>query len=100
MQAAHDNDSLVRKQFLVSVNNVKKLEELAKEKKTSAAEIVRLAIDAYDPHRAGNMEAEELMELVSSRLKDAIDSTIRSNQKVNNTLKKLDILEKENQVNG
>ncbi len=81
--------NLVRKQYLVSEDNVKKIENLASSRGASAAEIVRLAIDAYDPHGAGEMEAPELMQLVHEKLKEAVASTKRANKKVANTLKSL-----------
>ena len=93
MQAAQESEGLVRKQFLVSANNIKKLQSLAKARKTSAAEIVRLAIDAYEPHGAGNLDSEELMQLVSTRLKEAIESTQKANLKVTETLVQLDHLD-------
>ena len=93
MNAAQESEGLVRKQFLVSANNIKKLQSLAKARKTSAAEIVRLAIDAYEPHGAGNLDSEELMQLVSTRLKEAIESTQKANLKVTETLVQLDHLD-------
>lgn len=78
---------LVRKQFLVSESNVSKLERLAQEKGTSATEIVRLAIDAFDPEDADCMASEELMELVSEQLKSALEATRQANTKVNQTIK-------------
>jgi len=64
--------NLVRKQYLVSEGNIKKIEKLAGSRGTSAAEIVRLAIDAYDSHGAGDMEAPELMQLVHEKLKELL----------------------------
>ena len=78
--------ALIRKQFLVSESNVEKLEQLANKKGTSAAEIVRQAIDAYDPHGAEAMAAPDLMELVSGKLKEAIESTRKANRHVMKTL--------------
>ena len=84
------SQQLVRKQFLVSTDNVAKLEQLASERGTSAADIVRLAIDAFDPNGLDSMAPEELIELVSSQLKDAIVSTKKANRKVSQTLKTLE----------
>lgn len=81
--------NLVRKQYLVSRENVRKLELLADARGTSAAEIVRQAIDAYDPHGAGDMEAPELMALVSEKLKEAVSATRKTNRKVARVLKSL-----------
>ena len=86
MQAAKEN--LVRKQYLISSEQIKKLEVLAEEKGTSSGEIVRSAIDAYDPHGT-TIDSEELMELVAIRLKEAITSTQQANAKVSETLERL-----------
>ena len=53
--------------------------------------MVRLAIDTYNPDTAaiGDLDAPELMELVSQRLKEAITSTQKANRAVGNALKKL-----------
>ncbi len=85
----HTQMNLVRKQYLVSERNIKKIKKLASSRGTSAAEIVRLAIDAYDPHGAVDMEAPELMQLVHEKLKEAIASTKKANRKVSNNLKSL-----------
>ncbi len=86
--AALAQKNLVRKQFLISESNIVKLNELATEKNTSAADVVRRAIDAYDP--SADIEMPELMELVGMRLKEAIKSTEKANAKI---LKTLEILE-------
>lgn len=80
--------NLVRKQFLISESNIVKLNELATEKNTSAADVVRLAIDAYNPSE--DIEMPELMELVGMRLKEAIKSTKKANAKIVKTLKTLE----------
>lgn len=82
--------NLIRKQFLVTPLNIEKLQRLAEAKGTSAAEIVRKAIDAYEPHDEDEMESPELMELVSARLKEAIAATRKANRQVAKTLKALD----------
>jgi len=83
-------ENLVRKQYLVTEDNIKKIEKLASSRGTSAANIVRQAIDAYDPHGAGDMEAPELMQLVHEKLKEAISTTKKANKKVANALKSLE----------
>lgn len=88
--SAQPQSSLIRKQFLVTPLNVEKLQRLAEESGTSAAEIVRKAIDAYEPHEPDEMESPELMELVSVRLKEALTATRRANRQVSRTLKALD----------
>ncbi len=84
---AHGN--LVRKQFLVSESNIEKLKLVASAQGSSVTEVVRKAIDAYDPTGAETMEAPELMELVSEKLKEAIKSTKHANAVVSKTLKSI-----------
>lgn len=86
---ARENGNLIRKQFLVSSSHVEKLSSLSASEGKSEAEIVRLAIDAFDPKNAGNMNAPQLMELVSQRLKEAITSTKHANKVVSKTLEML-----------
>ena len=80
---------LIRKQYLVSQRNVSKLERLAKWKGTSATAIVRDAIEAYDPEGGDGLGDQELMALVSTRLKDAISDTQATRKKLQRTLKSL-----------
>ena len=84
-------EKLVRKQFLISPSQVKKLNRIARSEGTSVAEIVRIAIDTYDPSSSTltDLDAPELMELVSARLKEAIASTQKANRTVDKALKKL-----------
>jgi hypothetical protein len=84
-------EKLVRKQFLISPSQVEKLNRLARNEGTSVAEMVRAAIDTYNPDTAAivDSDAPELMELVSERLKEAITSTQKANRVLSNTLKKL-----------
>ena len=90
MQTAQ-TEKLVRKQFLISPGQVKKLNHLARDKGTSVAEMVRVAIDSYNPDTAAvaDLDAPELIELVSERLKEAITSTRKANRTIDKTLKKL-----------
>lgn len=81
--------SLVRKQYLVTEENVKKIEALASIRGTSGAEIVRQAIDAYDPVASGELDAPELLELVSEKLKEAILATRKTRRKVSKVLRSL-----------
>jgi uncharacterized protein (DUF2384 family) len=84
-------EKLVRKQFLISPRQVKKLNRLARDEGTSVAQMVRVAIDNYNPDTAAitDLDAPELMELVSKRLKEAIASTQKANRAIDKTLKKL-----------
>lgn len=84
------SEKLVRKQYFVTPGNVEKLQRLASDRGTSAAEIVRLAIDAYESNGASELDALDLMELVSTRLKEAIRATKHTNRVVVRTLKALD----------
>ncbi len=82
-------EKLVRKQFLISTAQVKKLELLAKQKNTSAAEMVRNAITAYNPDVPTGMGESELLDLLSTRVKEAIIDTRNTRKRLDKTLKKL-----------
>ena len=83
------SNNLIRKQILVSSAQVEKLATLAETEGTSQAEIVRLAIDAFDPNKLNQVNETELLALVDERLKEAIDSTRAAATTVKKTLKKL-----------
>ncbi|HLU05181.1 MAG TPA: ribbon-helix-helix protein, CopG family [Woeseiaceae bacterium] len=80
---------MVRKQFLVPPSTVRRLEQLAAKRGTSASEIVRQAINSYEVEDAEAMQSAELMELVSVRLKEAIKSTRHAQRSVARSLKAL-----------
>ncbi len=81
---------LLRKQFLVTEENVSKLSLISRNEGISATEVVRRAIDAYQPAGETDEEAPEaLMELVAERLKEAIESTRRANHTVEDALRRL-----------
>ena len=84
-------EKLVRKQFLISPSQIKKLDRIARDEGTSVAEIVRVAIDTYDPNSAAfaDIDSPELIELVSTRLKEAITSTQKANRNIDRALNKL-----------
>jgi len=84
-------EKLFRKQFLISPSQIKRLDRIARNEGTSVSEIVRVAIDNYNPDNApfADLEAPELMDLVATRLKEAIASTQKANRKIDSTLKKL-----------
>ncbi|MDJ0782765.1 MAG: hypothetical protein QNJ22_12395 [Desulfosarcinaceae bacterium] len=86
MQAA---ENLVRKQFLIYPGQVEKIERLARRENTSAAEMVRKAIDAYNPDLPADMGEEDLMELVATRLKEAISDTADTRRRLNEALEKI-----------
>ncbi|RTZ96682.1 MAG: hypothetical protein DSY90_09760 [Deltaproteobacteria bacterium] len=80
---------LVRKQYLISPEQVKKVSQLAEEKKVSAAEIVRKAISAYNPDFSTDIQESELLDLVCARVKEAIAETRKTRKHLENTLKKI-----------
>jgi hypothetical protein len=82
-------ENLVRKQLMLSNTNIKKLERIAKEKKLSVASVVRAAIDSFNPNGA-DLETSELMELVSTRLKEAIADTASTRKRLDKTLTSLE----------
>ena len=88
--AAVPQEKLVRKQYLVSEKQVEKLKLIASREDKSAAEIVRLAIDAYDPDAVDEMDTPEFITLVSERLKEAVKSTRAARRKMERALKVLD----------
>lgn len=55
------------------------------------AEMVRVAIDSYNPDvpAIADLDAPELMALVSKRLKEAISSAKKANRTIGKALKKL-----------
>ena len=86
------SQNLVRKQYLMSDKNISKVNRLAKQKGTSSAQIVRLAVEAYNPdNELSLIEENELMELVSSRLKEAITDTRNTHKRLEKTLSNLGI---------
>jgi hypothetical protein len=75
---------LVRKQFLISPSQVEKLNRLARDAGASVAQMVRQAIDTYNPDTAAiaSLNASKLMELASESLKEAITSTQKANRAI------------------
>ena len=86
---AEVTEKMVRKQFLVPPSMARRLEQIAAERGTSASAIVRQAIESFDTTGAQAMESADLMELVSTRLKEAIRSTRRAHRRVSRTLETL-----------
>lgn len=86
MQAA---ENLVRKQYLIAPRQIDKIKVLAKRQKTSAAEVVRMAIDAFNPDVPAEMNESELFELVSTRVKEAIADTATTRKRLHKTLASL-----------
>ena len=87
MQAAQKN--LVRKQIMLSQSNIDELEKIADDKDASVAEVVRLAVDSYNP-TTEDMGDQELMALVSKKLKEAIKATDRASETVRKTVEEFE----------
>ncbi|MDF1690710.1 MAG: hypothetical protein P1U57_13490 [Oleibacter sp.] len=83
-----DNSNLVRKQVMLSDSNISKLNKISKKENVSVASVIRIAIDAYNPEI--NDEDSELIELVSARLKEAVEDTQQTRKRLNKTLLKLE----------
>jgi len=85
MQSA---ENLIRKQYLIAPRQIEKIKVLAEKQKTSAAEVVRMAIDAFNPDVPVEFELSEseLFDLVSARLKEAIADTQETQKRLRKTL--------------
>lgn len=90
MQAA---EKLVRKQFLIYPTQAKKIELIAKRQKTSAAEMVRKAIDAFNPDALSDMAETELLGLVRVRVKETIIDTKKTRERLSSALNQLEAKE-------
>ncbi len=84
-------ETLVRKQFFISTENIEKLERLSREiKGSSAAKIVRDAIDAYNPlSSSDNFDQEELIAIAHEKVKEAITKTEKTIEAVDHCLESL-----------
>lgn len=82
---ATTQDNLIRKQYLVSREQAKKVERIAKTNGSSAAEIVRSAIDAYDPDIAPNGGEHEILQLALEQVQDAIKITQNARRRLKKT---------------
>jgi hypothetical protein len=83
-------EKLIRKQFLIYPTQAKKIAMIAKRQKTSAAEMVRKAIDAFNPDAMAEMAETELLELVHARVKEAITDTKRTRARLSAALNALE----------
>jgi len=90
MQVTQENKNLVRKQIMLSSANISKLEKIASAQGSSMAEVVRLAVDRYDPN-VEDMGDQELMKMVSARLRAAVKETNRVNRRVKKTIKMFEV---------
>ena len=84
-------EQLVRKQISLYPEQIKKLAGIARKEGTSIADIVRTAIDEYNPDISTDIIDPKLLDLVSARVKEALADTKQIRQKLNNTLKALNI---------
>lgn len=85
------SESLVRKQFFISPANIAKLEKLSEKLNgRSAAQIVRDAIDAYNPEGdLADIQENELLAIAHEKVKEAIVTTEQTIEKVGECLEKL-----------
>lgn len=81
--------NLVRKQYMISPGQISKIQTLAKQQQTSAANIVRMAIEAYHPDIPAELKESELFDLVSARVKEAIENTRATREQLQVTLNAL-----------
>lgn len=77
---------MVRKQYFIYPSQAEKLRLLAEQQNISAAEVVRQAIDAFDPQAVNAMREPELLALAHARIKEAIEETIATRRRVETTL--------------
>ena len=89
MQTTTQN-RLLRKQYLVTPENVSKIDALAKADGTSATDIVRKAIDAYEPQGQNELTPGDFIALVSERLTQTIKETQTTRRRLNKALKTLE----------
>ncbi len=82
-------EKLVRKQYLVSPVQIKKLDMLAKKENASAAQLVRAAIDAYNPDMPDDMQESDLLHFALTRVKEAIADTRATRKRLEQTLRAL-----------
>ena len=89
--------TLTRKQIMLSQDNLSRLQEWTKRYDLSEAELVRRAIQAYDPDEAlaasisqeQEREAEAMVEQIENALKSAIAVVDNSNNHILQTLASL-----------
>ncbi len=82
--------NLVRKQYLITPRQIKKIKLIADKQKTSSAEVVRMAIEAFNPDMLTEMDESELFDLVSARVKEAIRDTRETRNRLKVTLAALE----------
>ena len=75
---------------MLSQDNIAKLENIAEQRGSSFAEVVRLAVDKYNPD-VSDMDETDLVGLVSARLKEAIKDTQKTRKRLDKALKSLEV---------
>ena len=65
---------LKRKQFLLRTNDLEKLDDLVKEAGCSESEIIRRALEDYEPYSINDSEFERMLEL----MRDSVSSAIKA----------------------
>lgn len=85
-----DSQPLVRKQIMLSNENLEKLNSIAQKGKVSVAHVVRNAIDSYEPDSIGDdRELRELVSLLNEKLDSAIEDTENTHAFLLDTLNNL-----------
>jgi len=82
-------EPLVRKQIMLSNENLEKLSLIAKQKKSSVAQVVRNAVDSYEPDVKGIDDLQELMEFATQKLREAVEDTRVTRKHLRETLNNL-----------
>ncbi|WP_440998095.1 hypothetical protein [Arhodomonas sp. SL1] len=85
---APDTERLIRRQYLVSRKHIEKVKQLSQAKGVSDAEIIRRAIDAYDPDATGMNEGEleAALETMETALRQTRDEVAGLRQRLNERL--------------
>ncbi len=79
-------ENFVRKQYLVAPHQIEKIQVLAEKQNTSAAAVVRMAIDAFNPDMPPDLNESDLFTLVSAKVKEAIADTQATRKRLHKIL--------------
>jgi hypothetical protein len=86
MNAVTDPNRMIRKQYYLSPSHVARLEAIRKQTGVeSDAEVIRLAIEAFDPEAPSNANAEQAAELAEAMLEQIKALEVR----IDETLEKM-----------
>lgn len=72
---AEPSPRLQRKHYLLSRANLEKIEALSRQLDVSAAEVVRRAVDAYDPIDPRQQELESVVDAMGEAVREAQQAT-------------------------